>query len=113
MYLQKLYDGTLLCFAEAAREVWPELDSGFLSDTRLFEDDNEKAEFMELARRLIGSVRIDKPDDITYWVNKDTLAELLRQDGHNPSSRPSFRIAILGSSGRSFVFFRPCLRNTI
>jgi hypothetical protein len=29
----------------------------------------------------IGSVRIDKPEDITYWVNKDTLAELLRQDG--------------------------------
>lgn len=80
-YLQKLYDGTILCFAEAAREVWPELDSGFLSDTMLFEDDKEKAEFMELARRLIGSVRIDKPEDITYWVNKDTLAELLRQDG--------------------------------
>ena len=81
VYLQKLYDGTLLCFAEAAREVWPELDSGFLSDTMLFEDDKEKAEFMELARRLIGSVRIDKPEDITYGVNKDTLAELLRQDG--------------------------------
>ena len=47
----------------------------------LFEDDHEKAEFIELARRLIGSVRIDKPEDITYWVNKDTLAELLRQDG--------------------------------
>ena len=60
----------------------------------LFEDDNEKAEFMELARRLVGSVRIDKPEDITYWVNKDTLAELLRQEGDNPSSRPSFRIAI-------------------
>ncbi len=81
VYLQKLYDGTLLCFAEAAREVWPELDSGFLSDTMLFEDDNEKAEFMGLAQRLIGSVRIDKPEDITYWVNKDTLAELLWQDG--------------------------------
>jgi hypothetical protein len=47
----------------------------------LNEADIEKAEFMELARRLIGSVRIDKPEDITYWVNKDTLAELLRQDG--------------------------------
>ena len=38
---------------------------------------------MELARRLIGSVRIDKPEDITYWVNKDTLAELLQQDWQN------------------------------
>ena len=36
---------------------------------------------MQLARRLIGSVWIDKPEDITYWVNKDTLAELLLQDG--------------------------------
>ena len=81
VYLQKLYDGTILCFAEAAREVWPELNTGLLSDTMLIEDDNEKAAFMELAQRLIGSVRIDKPEDITYWVNKDTLAELLRQDG--------------------------------
>ena len=80
VYLQKLYDGTILCFAEAAREAWPELDTGFLSDTMLFEDGDEKAAFMELARRLIGSVRIDKPEDITYWVNKDTLAELLRQN---------------------------------
>ena len=79
--LQKLYDGTLLCFAEAAREVWPELDPGLLSGKLLFADDDEKAAFMALAGRLIGSVRIDKPEDITYWVNKDTLAELRRQDG--------------------------------
>ena len=36
---------------------------------------------MDLAGRLIGSVRIDKPEDITCWVNKDTPAELRRQDG--------------------------------
>ena len=40
VYLQKLYDGTILCFVEAAREVWPELDTGFLSDSMLFVDDN-------------------------------------------------------------------------
>ena len=48
---------------------------------------------MELARRLIGSVRIDKPEDITSWVNKETLAELLQQDGLYRFFSPSFRIA--------------------
>ena len=31
---------------------------------------------MELARRLIGSVRIDKPEDISHWLNKETLRTL-------------------------------------
>ena len=81
VHLQKLYDGTLLCFAEAAKAVWPELDTGLLSGCLLFEDRAEQTMFMEMAGRLIGSVRIDKPEDITYWVNKDTLAELLWQEG--------------------------------
>ena len=80
-YLQKLYDGTLLCFAEAARAVWPELDTGMLSERLLFEDDAEKNAFIKLVERLISGVRIDKPEDITYWINKETLAELLRQKG--------------------------------
>ena len=40
---------------------------------------------MELARRLIGSVRIDKPEDITYWVNRETLSELLAGAGEEAS----------------------------
>ena len=78
--LQKLYDGALLCFAEAARRVWPEGDTGSLSGCLLFNDEVEKAEFMEKAIRLIGDRRIDKPEDITYWINKETLTGLLEQD---------------------------------
>ena len=80
IYLQKLYDGTLLCFAEAAKQVWPELDTGSLSGCLLFEDEAERAKFMEQAARLIGEPCIDKPEDITYWINKETLAWLLEQD---------------------------------
>ena len=38
---------------------------------------------MKKARKLIGDRRIDKPEDITYWINKETLAGLLEQDGEN------------------------------
>lgn len=75
--LQKLYDGALLCFAEAARRVWPEVDAGSLSGCLFFQDEAEQAEFMEKAGRLIGDRRMDKPEDITYWINKETLAGLL------------------------------------
>ena len=78
--LQKLYDGALLCFAEAAKRVWPELDTSSLLGCLLFSDEAEKAEYMNLAARLIGTRCIDKPEDITYWINKETLAELLQQD---------------------------------
>ena len=78
--LQKLYDGALLCFAEAAKRVWPELDTSSLLGCLIFSDEAEKAEYMNLATRLIGNKCIDKPEDITYWINKETLAELLEQD---------------------------------
>ena len=78
--LQKLYDGALLCFAEAAKRVWPELDTSSLLGCLLFSDEAEKAEYMNLAAGLIGNRCIDKPEDITYWINKETLDELLQQD---------------------------------
>ena len=74
--LQKLYDGALLCFAEAAGRVWPEVDTGSLSGCLLFADEAEKAEYMDRAGRLIGDRHIDKPEDITYWINRETLAGL-------------------------------------
>ena len=81
--LQKLYDGALLCFAEAAGRVWPEVDTGSLPGCLFYEDEAEKAEFMEQARKLIGDRYIDKPEDITYWINKETLAGMLEQDREN------------------------------
>ena len=80
VHLQKLYDGALLCFAEAAVEVWPEMDTEPLTRSLLFEDEAEKAGYIALARELIGDVQIDKPEDITYWINKETLWELLSED---------------------------------
>ena len=80
VFLQKLYDGALLCFAEAAGRVWPEVDEGSLSGCLFYKVEAEKAEFMERAEKLIGDRRIDKPEDITYWINKETLAGLLEQD---------------------------------
>lgn len=87
VYLQKLSDGALLCFAEAAKLVWPELDTGSLPRSLLFESEEERASFTELARKLIGNVRITKPEDITYWVNRETLSELLPKEGCNPLSK--------------------------
>ena len=78
IFLQKLYDGALLCFAEAARRVWPKVDTGSLSGCLFYEDEVEKAEFMERAGKLIGNRCIDKPEDITYWINKETLGGLLQ-----------------------------------
>ena len=74
--LLKLYDGALLCFAEAARDVWPDLDISALERCSAFEDEGERREYRDLAAHLIGSVLIDKPEDITYWVNRETLQDL-------------------------------------
>lgn len=85
--IQKLFDGALLCFAEAASQLWPELDSASLTACLLFNDEAEKGQFMELAARLIGVRTIDKPEDITYWINKETLAELMQQEEKKLSER--------------------------
>ena len=74
--LLKLYDGALLCFAEAAQDVWADLDISPLERCSAFEDEGERREYRDLAARLIGSVLIDKPEDITYWVNRETLQDL-------------------------------------
>ena len=74
LHLQKLYDGALVCFAEAARSVWPDLDVTPLERCHAFETERERTEYRELAARLIGNTVIDKPEDITYWLNKETLS---------------------------------------
>lgn len=74
-YLQKLYDGALLVVAEAAKDMWPELDVQPLERSALYETFDEREQFMEKARQLIGAVTIDKPEDLTYYINKETLTE--------------------------------------
>ena len=75
-YLQKLYDSTLLCFFEAAKAHWPELDTSALERCAAFDSDDERRQLMQLVRELIGDTVVNKPEDITYWVNRETLQDL-------------------------------------
>ena len=75
-FLQKLYDGALLYFAETAKGVWPRLDIGPIERSAIFDTYDERKRFTGLARQLIGNARIDKPEDLTYWINADTLSAL-------------------------------------
>ena len=63
---QKLYDGTLLYFAEKAKELWPRLDIQPAERSVLFETYDEREEYVNLARKRLGNARIEKPEDFTY-----------------------------------------------
>ena len=78
--LQKLYDAALLYFARTAREIWPDMDLSPMERCALFDGAFEREEYVGLARRLIGPAVIDKPEDLTYWVNKETLQALFLSD---------------------------------
>lgn len=79
LYLQKLYDGAVLYFAETAKAVWPRMDIGPIERSALFETYDEREQFTGLAKRLIGNQMIRQPEDLTYWLNKETLAGLNRE----------------------------------
>ncbi len=74
--LQKLYDGAVLYFAEKAKEVWPRMDIRPIESSAMFETYDEREKYTGLAKKLIGNARITKPEDLTYYLNKETLAEL-------------------------------------
>ena len=76
--LQKLYDGALMYFAETAKALWPRMDIGPIELSAVFETYDEREKYTGAARKLIGNAVIDKPEDITYWLNKETLKELPR-----------------------------------
>ena len=75
--LQKLYDGALFVFAEAAKAVWPRMDIQPIERAAVFETWDEREKYTALAAALIGNAVIDKPEDLTYWLNRETLSELL------------------------------------
>lgn len=72
----KLYDGALLLFAQSAKALWPRMDVQPIERAALFETWDERERYVKLAAKLIGSAVIDKPEDITYWLNPETLASL-------------------------------------
>ena len=74
-FLQKLYDGAVLYFAETAKELWPRMDIRPIERSALFDTYDERERFTELAKKLIGNAEIGKPEDMTYWLNRETLRE--------------------------------------
>lgn len=78
----RLYDGALFLFAEAAKAMWPRMDIRPIERAAVFETWDERERYTGLAAELIGNAVIDKPEDLTYWLNAETLAELReRHDG--------------------------------
>ena len=71
----KLYDGALFLFAEAAKALWPRMDIRPIERAAVFETWDERERYTKLAAELIGNAVIDKPEDLTYWLSPDTLAE--------------------------------------
>ena len=79
LYAQRLYDGALMYFAETAKALWKRMDIGPIQRCALFETYDQLEEFTGFAKRLIGNATIDKPEDLTYWLNKETLLELKKK----------------------------------
>ena len=73
---QKLLDGALFLFAEAAKKLWPRMDIRPIERAAVFETYDEREQYTALAAKLIGNASIDKPEDLTYWLNPETLAAL-------------------------------------
>ena len=76
-----LYDGALFLFAETAKKLWPRMDITPIERAAVFETYDERERYTALARSLIGNAVIDKPEDLTYWLNPETLSALYAQSG--------------------------------
>lgn len=74
--LQRLYDGAVVYFAWAAKALWPGLDVQPIERALLNETNDERETYAGRARQLIGNAVIRYSEDLTYWLNKETLAEL-------------------------------------
>ena len=75
----KLYDGALFLFAEAAKAVWPRMDIRPIERAAVFGTWDEREKYTKLAARLIGNAVIDKPEDLTYFLDPERLAELRKE----------------------------------
>ena len=75
--LTKLCDGALFLFAEAAKALWPRMDIRPIERAAVFETWDQREHYTKLAAALIGNAVIDKPEDLSYWLNPETLKELL------------------------------------
>jgi len=71
---QKLYDGALFLFAEAAKALWPRLDVQPIERAACFATWDERERYTELARRRLRGVVIGKVEDFTEYLNRETLS---------------------------------------
>ncbi|MBE6994014.1 MAG: hypothetical protein E7423_05185 [Ruminococcaceae bacterium] len=76
---QRLLDGALFVFAEAAKKLWPRMDIRPIERAAVFETYDERERWTNEAAALIGNAQIDKPEDLTYWLSIDTLRALNEQ----------------------------------
>ncbi len=65
----KTYDGALFVFADAAKALWPRIDIRPVERSAVFETYDEREKYTSLASSKIGNAVIDKPEDITYWLD--------------------------------------------
>ncbi len=71
---QKLYDGALFLFAEAAKALWPRMDVRPIERAACFASWDERERYTELARRRLRGVVIGKVEDFSEYLNRETLA---------------------------------------
>ena len=76
---RKLYDAALSVFTDSALKTWPDLQTAGLEQFLSFSSEEEKEVYRTLAREAVGERRIDKPEDLTYWINEETLSELVQR----------------------------------
>ena len=79
LFTQKLYDGALFLAAEKAKELWPRMDIRPIERAAIYETYDEREKFTNLAKKLLGNVVFDKPEDFTYYLNKETLMTLYKE----------------------------------
>ena len=70
---QKLYDGALILFAEAAKELWPRMNILPLEQSLIYETYNEREEWVSRAKEKLGNLLITKPEDLTYSLSPEVL----------------------------------------
>ena len=55
--------------AEAAKALWPRMDVRPVERAAVYETYDEREKYTSLASSKIGNAVIDKPEDITYWLD--------------------------------------------
>ena len=72
-------EGGIAAAVEAAKALWPRMDIRPIERAAVFGTWDEREKYTKLAARLIGNAVIDKPEDLTYFLDPERLAELRKE----------------------------------